>query len=299
MTRLASSIALAACLNACAGTTNTHAVEHTPTSPRGEPSGPVGNQAPRSRGYAAEGQALPAAPAGGSAPAEARDDAYGARAEESTRPGLGTEWGETQASRVSNASFDREDWRTPSGVATLHYNDNDGVRAMTRGTSWASAPSGGALVWGGALSVHLLDASGQPLPTLDFGSRTYVMGNHGNRYVIQIRNNTAQRFEAVATVDGLDVMDGRPGSFEKRGYLVAPGSTLQIDGFRRSMEEVAAFRFGSVERSYASMKGDDRNVGVVGVAFFSERGAGSRFLDHESERRHGADPFPGRFASPP
>ncbi len=39
------------------------------------------------------------------------------------------------------------------------------------------------------------------------------------------------------------------------------------------MDEVAAFRFGSVKNSYAGKKGDDRNVGVIGVAVFEERGA--------------------------
>jgi len=67
--------------------------------------------------------------------------------------------------------------------------------------------------------------------------------------------------EAVATVDGLDVSSGRPGSFDRRGYVLDPRETLRIEGFRRSMEEVAAFRFGAVSDSYAAEMGDDRNVG--------------------------------------
>jgi hypothetical protein len=100
-------------------------------------------------------------------------------------------------------------------------------------------------------------------------------------------------------VDGLDVIDGRPGSFDKRGYLVNPWASVEIDGFRRSMEQVAAFRFGSVARSYAASKGDARNVGVIGVAVFAERGSGYPWLAPEVDRRHGADVFPGRFATPP
>ncbi len=44
-----------------------------------------------------------------------------------------------------------------------------------------------------------------------------------------------------------------------------------VDGFRMSTTQVAAFRFGSVDSSYAQLKGKGRNVGVVGVAIFEEK----------------------------
>ena len=74
-----------------------------------------------------------------------------------------------------------------------------------------------------------------------------------------------------------------------------------LDGFRQSTDTVAAFRFGSVRDSYAGKKtGDTRNVGVIGVALFSERGAPPPVWTREEiERRHEADPFPSRFATPP
>ena len=60
---------------------------------------------------------------------------------------------------------------------------------------------------------------------------------------------------------------------------------------------MAAFRFGAVRDSYASRTGDDRNVGVVGFAFFAERG--SLWTTDELARRESADPFPDRYAAPP
>jgi hypothetical protein len=107
------------------------------------------------------------------------------------------------------------------------------------------------------------------------------------------------RFEAIATVDGLDVINGRAGTFSNRGYIVNAWSTVEIDGWRRSTDTVAAFRFGRVSDSYAGKKGEDRNVGVIGVAFFEERGATFPWTQQEIDRRHGADPFPGQFAPPP
>jgi hypothetical protein len=80
---------------------------------------------------------------------------------------------------------------------------------------------------------------------------------------------------------------------------VHPFATVQIDGFRQNMDQVAAFRFGSVRGSYAAGKGSDRNVGVIGVAFFAERGARQPWTRPEIGRRESADAFPGRFAAPP
>jgi hypothetical protein len=64
---------------------------------------------------------------------------------------------------------------------------------------------------------------------------------------------------------------------------------------------VAAFRFGSVKSSYAEQKhGDSRNVGVIGVALFNEQGTNpSSWPIGDSGQRLNADPFPGRFATPP
>ena len=215
------------------------------------------------------------------------------------RPGLGTEWGQTRTSRVSDAPFERRTPGAPWSTTTLYYNDADGIAAMTRGASLSSYTVSSVDVAGGALTVRLLDSFGSVLPTYDLGSRSYVTGRHGDRYVIDIRNNTGQRFEAVASVDGLDVIDGRSASPAKRGYLIAPWGSVQIEGFRRNLDEVAEFRFGSVSNSYAARTGTDRNVGVIGVAFFDERGSSPPWLERESRRRHDADPFPGRFATPP
>jgi hypothetical protein len=79
-----------------------------------------------------------------------------------------------------------------------------------------------------------------------------------------------------------------------------PYATLEIDGFRQSHDAVAAFRFARVADSYAAQTGDARNVGVIGIAFFSERG--DTYSDDELRTRDTANPFPGsdpRFARPP
>lgn len=119
-------------------------------------------------------------------------------------------------------------------------------------------------------SLTLVDESLRPLPTFDHQGRTYVLGKQGERYLLLVKNRTARRIEVVASVDGRDVIDGKPSALPKRGYLVSPYGELTIDGFRLSGSAVAAFRFSSVENSYAARMGDAQDVGVIGVAVFPE-----------------------------
>ena len=123
----------------------------------------------------------------------------------------------------------------------------------------------------GATRADLVDEAGRVLPTFEHRGRTYVLGALGHRYLVRVRNGSGGRIEVVASVDGRDVLDGRPASLGKRGYVVAPYGEVAIDGFRLSQAAVAAFRFSSVPRSYAARKGDPRDVGVIGVAVFPER----------------------------
>jgi hypothetical protein len=214
------------------------------------------------------------------------------------RPGLGTKWGERRESRVQLTGFVRAEPDHPLVTAALHYNDAAGIRAMTSASwhrGWAALPGSVQSV----IDVGLKDESGRFLPGLMLKGRWFVVGEEGRRYVLLIRNKTNARIEVVASVDGLDVIDGRSASMAKRGYLMEPHSQQRIEGFRQSTDAVAAFRFSPVRESYAAEKNHDtRNVGVVGVAVFEERGS-ILTSDPETRKRLNANPFPGRFAAPP
>ncbi len=215
-----------------------------------------------------------------------------------SRPGLGTEFGEARTSRVHDVTFVREGGR-PFALAALNYNDRRGVDALAsvaaRRDSSRSVATGG-----GAVTIAIKDANGDPLEAVHVGDRTFVIGQAGQRYSIVLQNHTSHRFEAVGTVDGLDVINGKPGTFDNRGYVLLPFATLEIEGFRTSTAQVAAFRFAAVADSYAAQTGNARNVGVIGIAFFNERGD-SFVPEGETRLRDTASPFPAdsRFAAPP
>src|SRR5260370_13426108 len=146
-------------------------------------------------------------------------------------------------------------------------------------------------------SVEVVDESGTALPTFEHLGRAYVRGTLGERCLVRVTNRSGQRVEVVTSVDGGDVLDGRPAAWSKRGYIVDAYSGLTIDGFRLNQEEVAAFRFSSVPRSYAAQMGSTRDVGVIGVAVFPER----QYFRPPPVRRDPGVPVPqrdGDFSDP-
>ena len=212
------------------------------------------------------------------------------------RPGLGTQWGETVNAPISYSPFVRAG-SSPWASVVLHYNDAQGVAAHAAYVGARPQPLE-VFAGDGSISVSLIDDSGRLLPGYEANGRALIVGEDGARYRIVVRNGTTARFEVVASVDGLDVIDGKPADPNRRGYIVDPHDSLVIDGFRTSSDTVAAFRFGAVADSYAAQTSGDRNVGVIGFAIFSERGA--VWSPAELQRRDTADPFPNRgYAVPP
>ncbi|RYE86619.1 MAG: hypothetical protein EOO75_15505 [Myxococcales bacterium] len=244
--------------------------------------------------------AAPAPPPASQAGSTARAEAARPAQAPTERPGLATHWGETRSSYIRSTSFYRADYDRPFATASLWYNDAEGARAQAAAEGFRRTERGEVGLAQSGVVVSLRDGQGRLLPGYQAGGKAFAVGDAGERYTIWLENRTPARFEVVISVDGLDVMDGQAASFQKRGYLLQPHASLEIDGFRQSEATVAAFRFGSVRGSYAGRKGDDRNVGVVGVAMFHERGVPAWPWDpQEIERRRDANPFPGQFATPP
>lgn len=121
-------------------------------------------------------------------------------------------------------------------------------------------------------TVEILDRSeGRVLPTYWHQGRRYVVGKPGNEYAIRVRNPSGGRVLAVMSVDGVNVISGDSASPSQSGYVLAPGETADIAGWRKSMSRTAAFYFTALPDSYAARTGRLENVGVIGVALFRER----------------------------
>ncbi|HEX8281092.1 MAG TPA: hypothetical protein VF551_06925 [Chthoniobacterales bacterium] len=233
-------------------------------------------------------------------PSAGRNHAAAPAAAKQERSGLGTGWGETRDSRVFDTAFRRATGSRPLATATIYYNDAQGIREMVGNMTPRFARPPLRSEAENLVTIELRDESGRLLPGIETDGRWLVIGEQGRRYSIVVRNRTDVRIEVVLSVDGLDVIDGRAASFRKRGYVIRPGGKVEVEGFRQSLDAVAAFRFSSVRNSYANRKyGDTRNVGVIGVAIFHEVGTDPLGWS-DAEQRWRADPFPGsRFGSPP
>jgi hypothetical protein len=155
--------------------------------------------------------------------------------------------------------------------ASAHADPNS--PQVYRGGRWEGPDAvSSSSVENSAYRADVVDEDGNQLPSYRWEGQSFVMGQMGSRYRIHVTNRTSRRVEAVVSVDGLEVIGGRPADLQRaRGYILPPFGDITIDGFRTSLDEVAAFRFSTVREAYAARKGNDRNVGVIGVAFFPER----------------------------
>lgn len=205
------------------------------------------------------------------------------------RSGLATAWGEEKASNTWTRDFARASDQ-PAGLDAIYYNDPSGIRSMStelqRVSAMQDAP-GGLVEWGvRGKSSYLTTFRDRAL------GRRLVQGEKGSPYSLAVRNKSARTLEVVMSVDGLDVMDGKSASFTKRGYILTPGETLIVDGFRTSNQSVAQFRFSTVASSYANLRhSNTRNVGVIGLALFTPKNLRT-YATPPTDFRGGARPFP-------
>ncbi|HEU4517522.1 MAG TPA: hypothetical protein VFR77_09485, partial [Steroidobacteraceae bacterium] len=125
----------------------------------------------------------------------------------------------------------------------------------------------GPAVAGVAVDIEIRDRkSGRVLPVYWHEGERYVAGEPGREYEIRVRNRDGCRILAVTSVDGINVITGRTASPTQSGYVVDPWGSVEIDGWRKSLDEVAAFYFTAVPDSYAARTGRPDDVGVIGVA---------------------------------
>ena len=137
----------------------------------------------------------------------------------------------------------------------------------------------------GALAWHPAAAQAQPLVRLaivdrDTGAelsqypgrgQRWIAGTPGHRYAVRLRNNGGERVLVVLSVDGVNAVSGETAAASQAGYVLDPWETADIAGWRKSLDDVAAFVFTDLGDSYASRTGRPDNVGVIGIAVFREQ----------------------------
>ena len=120
--------------------------------------------------------------------------------------------------------------------------------------------------------LQVYDRTEQRLLTIhDFHGQRYVAGTPGHEYELRLRNDSGGRLLAVTSVDGVNVITGETAAPGQGGYVLSAYESLGIEGWRKNLDDVAAFYFTPHHNSYAARTGRPFDVGVIGVALFREK----------------------------
>ena len=150
-------------------------------------------------------------------------------------------------------------------------------------TACAAAPTPSRA--GNLLDLAVVDRdTGEMLRTYRDHGKLYVAGTPGHRYSVRMINRTGGRVMTVLSVDGVNAITGQTASPDQSGYVLGPWESAEIAGWRKSDNEIAQFNFTALPDSYAARTGRPANVGVIGVAVFTERMPAWRERDDEIAR---------------
>ena len=130
--------------------------------------------------------------------------------------------------------------------------------------------------------------NGRPVREYTHKGMQFIESRHGSNYSIKIKNDNGARVMAVVSVDGLDVITGKPAEKTNKGYIVDAYSSTEIKGYRLSDTDSAAFVFVSKDKSYVAnaAQGDKRNSGVIGIRVFEEKPEKVKVIEKHIHHNH-------------
>lgn len=207
---------------------------------------------------------------------------------------LGTTWGDEISSSVRSVDLRRID-QTPVAQTQLNYADKYYYGQQINSMS----------LLGGKVEMSVLADRGT-LPIYRDNGQYYLQGNAGQAYRLHYTNNSDRTYEIVASVDGLNVINGEAASRSASGYVLQPHDDLTIRGFRKSQDAVASFIFSTPNDAYAvnTPSGSIDNTGVIGTVMYelydpNKPRPYSRSTQARTPNAYPADSGNQRYAQPP
>ncbi|MEN6669787.1 hypothetical protein AAJP47_05365 [Psychrobacter sp. B38] len=171
---------------------------------------------------------------------------------------LGTKWGDDVDSKMTTVDLRRTS-SEPIEQIQIRYVDK----------AYKGRAVNSMSLLAGKAEFSMEDDSGTLSIYRDTGNY-YVHGQAGQAYRLVYHNNSANTYEIVASVDGINVLNGSAASRYDNGYVLYPNSNLVIEGFRKSQNAVASFIFSKPDDAYAANNdnGSISNTGVIGSAIY-------------------------------
>jgi len=119
--------------------------------------------------------------------------------------------------------------------------------------------------------------NGKPVTEVTHNGRTYIEGRNNSVYKLRFTNKTSRRVLIIPSVDGLNVLDGKPCGKDSRGYVVGAYGSITIPGWTVDGSTAAKFMFKpqnadrSKDETYVEAMGENpENQGVIGFMVFTE-----------------------------
>ncbi len=197
---------------------------------------------------------------------------------------LGTQWGDEVNSQVTSVDLRRTSDEPIEQMQVYYADKNYSGRSLNSRSLVAGKID------------FLVAADRGNLPLYRDAGNYYLQGVAGQAYRLVYQNNSANTYEIVASVDGINVLNGNTASRYDNGYVLSPNEELVIEGFRKSQSAVASFIFSKPEDAYAANtdSGSINNTGVIGSVIYE-------LYDPSKPRAQQLQAFPADngYAQPP
>ena len=203
---------------------------------------------------------------------------------------LGTQWGDDVDSVVTTVDLSRVSDEPIAQMQVSYADKNYKGRAVNSMSLLA-----------GKVDFSAATDNGK-LPLYRDGSNYYLQGKAGQAYRLVYHNNSANTYEIVASVDGLNVVDGSTASRYDGGYVLRPNDELVIEGFRKSDSAVASFIFSKPSSAYAANtdSGSIENTGIIGTVIYELYDpAKPKYKPQPKSKQPQAYPADNDYAQPP
>lgn len=169
-------------------------------------------------------------------------------------------WGDGSEAQEEYMDVVRVTPLEPSAKGEIYYSANPPEGMVVDSPAFAQ----------GRISVTIFDRYGQPIPVIQSRGNYYIKGNKGEPYRLYFENISNRGYEVLVTADGIDSISGREGHYDNAGYILFPGNTIAVKGFRQTRNDFKPFIFHEKDSPYArdANLGSAANIGVIGFALF-------------------------------
>ena len=169
-------------------------------------------------------------------------------------------WGDGAEKQEEYMDVARISPESPSSVGAIYYSATPPKGTVVETPAFAQ----------GRISVKIINKEGKIIPIIQSGGDYYIQSVRGEPYTVYFENISNTGYEVVMTADGIDSISGKDGRYSNPGYVLFPGSSMKVKGFRQTRSDYKPFIFYEKLSPYlkGSNEGSDANIGVIGFALF-------------------------------